>query len=87
MLKIAQTIRDKNNNIEATGAGTPRPGTCSANGAILILAWGNAPGLRQKFPSADSAIHLRVFFGDYLIRAFSARFGANFSLGRCPRLA
>jgi hypothetical protein len=40
--------------------------TCfSANGAILILAWGNAPGLRQKFTSADSAIHLRVFFGNY----------------------
>src|SRR2546425_11863346 len=37
----------------------------SANGAILILAWGNAPGLRQKFTSADSAIHLRVFFGHY----------------------
>jgi hypothetical protein len=37
----------------------------SANGAILILAWGNAPGLREKFTSADSAIHLRVFFGDY----------------------
>ena len=50
----------------------------SANGAILILAWGNAPGLRQKFTSADSAIHLRVFLGDYLIRAFSAGFGANF---------
>ena len=29
----------------------------SANGVILILAWGNAPGLRQKFTSADSAIH------------------------------
>jgi len=37
----------------------------SANGAILIQAWGNAPGFRQKFTSADSAIHLRVFFGKY----------------------
>jgi putative transposase len=37
----------------------------SANGAIFILAWGNAPGLGQEFTSADSAIHLRVFFGDH----------------------
>jgi hypothetical protein len=47
--------------------------TVSANGAILILAWGNAPGLRHKFTSADSAIHLRVFFADYLIRALRSR--------------
>jgi hypothetical protein len=39
--------------------------TVSANGATLILAWGNAPGLRQKFTSADGAIHLRIFFGKY----------------------
>jgi hypothetical protein len=43
----------------------------NANGAILIsLA---AASLRQKFTSADSAIHLRVFFGDYLIRALRSR--------------
>ena len=33
---------------------------------MFIPAWGNAPGLGQKKSiSADSAIHLRVFFGDY----------------------
>jgi hypothetical protein len=59
---------------------------------------GQRPRFRQKtFTSADSAIHLRVFFGKYavefderyvteanasLIRAFSARFRGNFSSPR-----
>jgi len=33
---------------------------------MFIRAWGNAPGSwSKKFTSADSAIHLRVFFGHH----------------------
>ena len=38
----------------------------SANGARSIKAWGNAPGRdKKKSSSAESAIHLRLVFGDH----------------------
>jgi hypothetical protein len=58
----------------------------SANGAMFIVAWGNAPGCRpNEFASAESAIHLHLIFGD-LIRAFSAGLRGNFPWGVAPGL-
>jgi hypothetical protein len=48
---------------------------------MSILAWGNAPGLRQKkFTSADSAIHLRVFFDQYGVEFDERSFDLRFTL-------
>ena len=58
----------------------------SANGAIFIVAWGNAPGSRPKeFTSAEGAIHPRLIFDD-LIRAFSASLKGNVPWGVAPGL-
>jgi hypothetical protein len=61
----------------------------SAEGAVLLPAWGNAPGCRKpKTPSAESAIHFRHGKSSArLRRAFSAGLLWNdATLGRCPRL-
>jgi hypothetical protein len=59
----------------------------SAEGAVLLLAWGNAPGCRKpKTSSAESAIHFRHGKSfERLRRAFSAGLLWNATLGRCPR--
>ena len=65
----------------------------SANGAIFIRAWGNAPGLRQKNSiSAESAIHLHTWRASIKPNAspdsrFQRWLRGNFFLGRRPRLA
>jgi REP-associated tyrosine transposase len=39
----------------------------SANGALIISAWGEAPGyFESKNRSAESAIHLQLLFSDYV---------------------
>src|SRR5439155_25275782 len=62
----------------------------SANGAVFISAWGDAPGMLVK--KISSALKARFncapnnFKKAGLIRAFSARFLNIVFLGRCPRL-
>jgi hypothetical protein len=63
-----------------------RSGGLSANGAAIITAWGNAPGMSPENRSALKArfkMKGRIVFDSRFQRSL---FGKTICLGRCPRL-